>query len=580
MIATTDDGRDDFHRSWWDRVRRPTWRGWFSVVCLLLLLGAATWWAVDAATLGDRVARNVSVGGVDVGRRGPGALTGAIDRAATVYGNASVELVTDRQTLHLRGKDLGLDLDRAATARDARAVGRDDNPLARPFLWAASFVRTRQSPVHVTVNLDRLAFALATLPGQTPVQEPTVVGSPSSFGISRSHGGIGYDPDEVARQIERAAADGDLPIRIKLTLRDIEPRHTDEEALALAKQATALVAAPLELRALDKVATADQATLRSWITSRPGPDGLELVVDDTLARRGAALLLGDEIRAPVDAAFTVVKDEVSIVPEQDGERCCAAKTGDAVLAALRAHQPVAYVPLIPVKAQFRTDDARKLGITTRVGSVLDAEGFHQDRAYTVGFNPATGVGPNVELAADMLRGRILRPNQSLSLNALLGPPSPERGYVPAQVPTLDGLAMVPGAGTDVVATALFNAAFFGGLAIPSATAHEVQIAGIPPGRDANLGWPGPDLVVQNDSANAVLIWTRLTPTTVTVMLFSTPGISGAQTGQKVTPSGPDGVCQTIVTQRTRTRSDGSTATDSFTAHYAPPAPEPGQRVAC
>lgn len=580
MIVTTDDSDSALRRSWRDRLRHPTWRGWFSVALLLVLLAGMTWWIVDSVTLGDRVVRNVTVGGIDVGRKRPAELPAALDQARAVYDRTTIELTTDRQTLRLSAGDLGMELDTAATIADTKRVGRDDPPFTRPFQWAASFVRPRRSPVHVRVNVDRLALALAQLPGQDPVGEPTLLGTPATVGISRSHDGFGYDPDEVAREIEADAADGRLPIRVKLTLRTVHPRHSDAEALVVVKEANDLLLGPLEIHALDHVATVDLPTLRSWVTSRPGPNGLELVINDELARKTAGLLLGSQISPPTDAAFTVVNDEVQIVPEQDGQNCCAAGTGEVLLQAMRDHQPAAYLPLIPKKPAFTTDDARKLGITTRVGTVTDSDGMHQDRMFTVAFDPVTGVGLNVVLAAEALRGRILLPNQSLSLNAVVGAPSPKRGFVAAEVPTADGLALVPGAGTDTVATALFNAAFFAGLDIPAVTQHDVPVPHIPPGREATLGWPGPDLVIHNDTPNGVLFWTRTTGNTVTVMIFSSPGISGTQTNQVVTPTGPDGVCQRIVTTRTRTRADGSTATDSFSALYGPVPEEPGRRVPC
>ena len=62
------------------RIRRITWRGWFSIAALTLvalLLGA---WVIDAATLHDRVPRNVTVAGVDIGRRGRAGTDAAIAR--------------------------------------------------------------------------------------------------------------------------------------------------------------------------------------------------------------------------------------------------------------------------------------------------------------------------------------------------------------------------------------------------------------------------------------------------------------------------------------------------------------------
>lgn len=580
MAVTIDDSDDEFRRSWRDRVRHPTWRGWFSVALVLTIVSLGTWWAVDAATLGDRVARNVTVGGVDVGRKGPGALEAALDHASEVYGNAQVELIANDETLHLTGRELGMTLDERATITDAKGVGRDDAAFARPFLWFASFFQARRSPVHVRVDRNRLTLALAKLPGQTPVKEPTLVGTPSTLGISRSHGGFGYDPDEVARQIEAEAADGRLPIRIRLTLRRTKPRHSDEEALALVKEATDLLRGPIEVHALDKVATIDLPTLRSWLTSRPGPDGLELAIDDGQARATARLLLGEQIAPPTDAAFTVLNDEVQVVPAANGQICCAAGTGETILKALRDRQPVAYVPLTPVKPKFTTEQANALGITTRLGTNADFDGIRNDRMFTVAFDPASGQGPNVLRSATALRGRVLLKGQTLSMNAILGAPSPDNGYVPAQTPTPDGMALVPGAGTDLTATALFNAAFFAGLDIPTSAAHGVAVPHLPPGREANLGWPGPDLVIRNNTPTAILIWTRTTPNTVTVMIFGAPGSSGVVSRQVVTAAGPDGVCQRIVTTRSRTVGGAAAPDDSFTALYGPIPEEPGRRVAC
>ncbi len=62
---------------------------------------------------------------------------------------------------------------------------------------------------------------------------------------------------------------------------------------------------------------------------------------------------------------------------------------------------------------------------------------------------------------------MLLPHQSLSLNQVFGPPSPDNGFSAAAIDTPDGPSLVSGGGQDVVATALFNAAFFGGLDIVS-----------------------------------------------------------------------------------------------------------------
>jgi len=549
------------------RIRRITWRGWFSIAAVtlvVLLLGA---WALDVATLHDRVPRNVTVAGVDIGRRSQAGTDAAIARAAEAYSRTRIEFVIGGKVTSLRAADVGLHLDPAATLAAAKAVGRHDNPVARPVLWAAAFFRPRRVPVRTSVDTTRLAYALAALPGQVPVHEPTVVGSPYGVGISEGRTGRGFAAAEVASELEQAATGGKLPIRVALTARFIEPTHTDAEARLLALEAARLTARPINLVTLETTVPAGPALLRAWITSVPGPKGLELAMHGPESQAAAEQLLGRIQHPPVDAAWTVVNDKVRLIPQRNGTRCCAVGTGAAVLKALQAGKPSVVVPLIQIPPAFTTAKAKALGITTAIGTVTNFDGIKEDHEFTVPYSGA--VAANVAAGAATLRGHVLRPHQSLSLNQVFGPPSPDNGFSAAAIDTPDGPSLVSGGGQDVVATALFNAAFFGGLDIVSSTPHGIQVPGLPPGREADLGWSRPDLVIRNNTPYGVLIWTKVTGGTVTVQLFSTPYAIATQSGQVIRQTGPQNRCTHIVTQRTRAFPSGRSLVDSFTAVYAP-----------
>ncbi len=149
--------------------------------------------ALDAATLHDRVPRNVTVAGVDIGSRGRAGTDTAIARAAAAYSRTRIEFVIGGKVTSLRAADVGLHLDPAATLAAAKAVGRHDNPVARPVLWAAAFFRPRARPgPHQRRHDPAGQRPGGPCPGQVPVHEATVVGSPYGVGISEGRTGRGF----------------------------------------------------------------------------------------------------------------------------------------------------------------------------------------------------------------------------------------------------------------------------------------------------------------------------------------------------------------------------------------------------
>ena len=574
-------------------LRRPTWRGWFSIIVITALVVVVVAWALDYRSLGDRVARNSTVENVDVGRLDGGSLHRAMREANASYGKGTVEFLIAGRPHPLSAAEIGLRLDEAATITSAQRIGRDDPLLVRPITWAASFFVPRRAEVHVSLDRSKLAVALAKLPGQVPVTEPRVVGSAESIGTTAGKGGYGFDPTRVAAQIESAARGGTLPIRVTLVPRPIAPRVTDEAVLALALQARALTDRSIEIDVPGRTMTAGPATLRGWVTSvvAPGASTTHLALDGARVRHDVEEQIGGDVQRPLDATFTVRGSQVLLVPQVNGTACCSAKTGAEVFAALRAGRDHARAPLFEKKPGFTTEDARKLGITTLLGAgqvsapevtsppavpalqdgttssspslppttpsttttLPDGGGPGQ---FIVPIPAGPGVSTNVQHAIPFVRGRIIMPGKTLSLHGVLGAPSPDNGYVPAVVDTADGPSWVSGGGNDLIAAALFEAAFYGGLDIPTSSRHDVALPGVPLGIEATLRWPDPDLVIGNPSSHAVLVWVDLAGGGVRVQLFSTPFTSSVGAGRKVVPFGPGGACRAVTTTRSRRFTDG------------------------
>ncbi len=604
------------------RLRRPTWRGWFAIVCVVGLVTLVTLWAIDYGTLHNRVARNVTIENIHLGRKSPRALQRALAQANSQYGKGSVIFIIEGKEHRLSASSIGLHLDEAATLASARQIARDDPPVLRPLLWSVAWVAPRRVPVRITLDHAKLATALAALPGQIPVIEPRVVGSVDAIGTAPGKSGIAFDSVEVAKRIERVARTGRLPLRIPLVAKPLAPSVSDTEIAQLAQRAREISNRPISLEVPGSTELASTSQLRSWITSEvpPGSGKARLTMDATAVRDSLAAQFGRTVVEATSATFTVVGNQVYLVPQVNGKECCSLYSGAVILDALQRSQRSVKLPLKSHPPTFTTKAARKLGITTLLGAglatqpqkILQVGSLPSQQApstpvpsTTIRSAPSSSTtttlpnagGPgqfivpipnrrgqyaNVTSAIPLLRGRILKPGASLSLNTVLGPPSPANGFVAADVLTPDGPSWVSGGGTDLMAAALFSSAYASGMDITSSATPGVLRPGIEAGIDATLGWPGPDLTIKNPSKKSVLIWADLVRGGIRVQLFGTPFTSSVRTSSRVTPFGPENKCLAADVTRTRNFLDGRQLVDRFSARYTPPpnARDDPKRVIC
>jgi vancomycin resistance protein YoaR len=141
---------------------------------------------------------------------------------------------------------------------------------------------------------------------------------------------------------------------------------------------------------------------------------------------------------------------------------------------------------------------------------------------------------NIHTIADIVKGAVVLPGETFSLNGYVGARDRGRGFVEAPM-ILDG-RFVPavGGGVSQFATTMFNAVFFGGFQDVYHKPHSYWISRYPAGREATVSSPAPDLKWRNDSPYGVLITTSYTAKSVTVTFWSTKrydieSVSGSRT---------------------------------------------------
>jgi vancomycin resistance protein YoaR len=339
----------------------------------------------------------------------------------------------------------------------------------------------------------------------------------------------------------------------------LPPRFTVDEAQRLADQAEQLVAPGLPVTAGPAAATVPAATLRTLFAVVPDDQGLRLAVDPATLPAALGQLFPSGVVAPVDAGFTVAGGKVSITPAKSGQACCAPEAAAAIQAAL-LDRPATKAPVVlPLKTVPASRDeaaAAKLGVVEPVGTFTTNHAAGEPRV------------KNIHLIADMLRGQVIAPGQTFSVNGFVGPRTTAKGFVNA--PTIDEnykFVDSVGGGISQFATTIFNAAFFSGLDIPGYYMHGIYISRYPYGRESTISYPDPDVKIRNNTPYGVLIWPTYTDASITVTMYSTRNVVGEQTAQTTEPKGP---CTAVTTERTRTYlADNRRVVDKFYGLYSP-----------
>lgn len=546
-------------------MRRPQPRliiGLGAPLLVLVLLLAA--WAIDSASAGGKVPRNVELAGRDVGKLPGDELANVVSDIADHYADLPVQVRTPGDDHRIPAGELGLALDQQATIEAALDIDADTRVVARPFEWVASFLADRTAPLVFTVDPVTLEGGLASLDGNASPTEPQLVVGADALSILSGATGLRVLADGVADQLVRRAESGEEPLIVDAQVVEDEPEVSDADAQALADRLNLTTADGLVVTAGDEQVSIPAAVVRTWLGAEVVGSSFEVTLDDDLAL--AALTEAVPTDAEVrDAAFSVEGGNVVLTPSKNGTACCAPDTAERILGAIDAGESSVTVDLEVTEADLTTEEAEALNIVEPVGGLTEWNGQPQVRSFTTYYDPGGGGRvTNIQRMADIVRGTLILPGEQFSINDVVGQRTAENGFVEGGAIADGEMVQEVGGGVSQFSTTMFNAAFFAGLPITTYQAHSQYFSRYPYGREATMGFPAPDLVWTNDTPHGILVWSTHTPDSVTITFYSTQHAYGTQTGQS---EGRSGNCTTVSTERTITYPDESTATDSFNARY-------------
>jgi hypothetical protein len=350
----------------------------------------------------------------------------------------------------------------------------------------------------------------------------------------------------------------------------VPPRYRHDDAQAAVDKANAVVAKPLPVAAGAATATASTNMLRTWIHSTPGSEGLELVIDPAQTGKDLAKLLAAATKPAVETTYVVVDGRPQPKFGTPGQACCAdnapALVEQALFEGARGTAPAPAAPPAPARLQLplkalppkiNPDNVGTFGVKEQVSTFTTNHPAGQPRV------------TNIHRMADIVKGTVIMPGETFSLNGRVGERTVAKGFVvDHQINDEGKFDDAVGGGVSQFATPTFNAAFFAGLDYGEYQSHSIYISRYPYGREATVSWQHPDLQVKNTTPFAVMIWATYTGTSLTVSMYSTKYLATVtQSAQVAAPFGPG--CTRVVTERTRTYLDGHSIVDKVFAVYQP-----------
>ena len=527
------------------------WLALLPAVVVIFFVG----WLVDDKLFGDDISHRVSVAGVSIGGLSQDDARTRLEAAALT--DRPIELHWAGTSITRSAAELGLTANLDTALSQARHRG---SSLTRPFDWARSLFITTSIDITYAIDQDRLASFFG-------------VGNDAIFGLDFGQPVIELVNGEFVEinpadvpvvdidELERLVLEAAMPRTNETAIIEVPvsgSRPVARGAEAIIEQATELTAGGLDVNLAGATTThhIDEPTVRSWIVFEGTRDNPLISINHASSLANIESLSWGLGGNAEEAEFSVNNfGQIQITSGVAGSVCCGPDTPDRIMAALLANEDS--VDLVPVE----DPDARgvawaeSLGIKEVIGE------------FTTNFKPGQSRVTNIDRISELTRGALIEPGETFSVNDYVGVRTRAKGFVAAGVIANGTFQNSVGGGISQYATTLFNAAFFAGLEFGEYQSHSIYIKRYPYGREATVSHPFPDLQIVNNTPYGILLWPTTTKDSITVRLFSTKWVEGAQTGQSRWTEGVS--CTRVKTERTRTWVDGRVEIDTVTARYRP-----------
>ena len=511
-----------------------------AVPLALLLVMPLTVYGLDRVVSSGKIARNVSVAGVEVGGT-------TSEEAAALLEAYEQELQTTPATFAVEGTEFALDPLKVALRADIEAAV-ESAMVQRSYAFFEGFIPW------VTSFGDQIALDLVWSLDDEAVEQHLVdwerqaITNPAYEGaVAVVDGAVTFEYPATGVAIDRAKAYPLIasllasPARSSknLALATADPTLSDDDIDTTVAVIEQMLSRPAVLtdvgRGVAFVLDRNQLAEAIRIDIVKNSDAtIEVSLSEAVVTRYLSVSRAELVIPPINADFDIDIDTntVSIIASQNGRVVDPRAATAALLAAATTGLSKALPYMEGGAPEYTTADAEAFG---PLGLVSE---------FTTNM-PGVNRVHNIQLMADTIDGYVVWPGEEFSINDVVGKRTEEGGYlrdgaiIKGEVTCCDEPANV-GGGVSQYGTTIYNAIFFGCYEDIDHSPHSLHISRYPEGREATLGFPAPDVRFGNDTEAPVIIRNTYTDSTITVKFYGNNGgrVCTAERGERFAHTSP------------------------------------------
>ena len=472
----------------------------------------------------DRPADGVSIQGIPAAGMSRTALQTTLDQRYVAFLNSPLTVEYQGKTWTPSLRELGANLDTAATADDAVTVGRHGGLIERvQQLWAL----WREGGVDIA---PRLTVDTATLQSYLAGLANEIELSPRDAALSIASGKVIPTPGRPGRQLLVDATSLDVlkllqsltPQRVTLRTRLLAPTLGDGQIAKAVSDAKALLSQPITLQQAERSWTWQPDRIAELLRVRTEGGAMVVGPDETALKKAVDDLAQRVDSGSAEPRVTFNGGKLKITQEgKTGWRLKQPEAISAISSTLWLAQRTLPLPVEELKPQVTAATLPTLGISELVGEGQTS--FVGSAAYRI---------QNIKAGSARMDGVLIPPDAEFSFNTQLGEVTEANGFVQGYAVIGNRTQLEWGGGVCQDSTTLFRAAFWAGLPITERHAHPFYISwydahAFPdtagPGMDATIYTGVSDLKFRNDTGKWLLLAANAdeASTTLTMRLYGT-----------------------------------------------------------
>lgn len=496
-------------------------------IYLLILLVPLLGFAIYNLAYAGKIFPRIAVAGINLsGLKVPEATKLLGEKLKT---SPTILLLSDGQSFKIALSDIGLNYNLQESAWAAYATGRSGNILF-DFGQRLIFPLLKTNlGLRVTFDETKLANEIGDISDQLSI--PPVYPSAKIVGseivVDKGKAGAVVDKTALRTRIGLTLAFVDnSPINIPI--KNVDPSLNEADAEKFKERATKLLDRSLNLKFEDKTYSLQKGDLFSLLSAEGG-------YDEQKTLDLAAKIATEINREPQEPVFVFQDSKVAeFTPSKDGivvkeDVLKEIIIGNVTTLESGDQKEVSVdIPITRIAPKTATSDINNLGIKELVGhGVSKFAGSIPNRIH------------NITLASSKFKGVLVAPGDTFSFNDTLGDVSEATGFKQAYIIKEGKTILGDGGGVCQVSTTFFRAILAAGLPILERAAHAYRVGyyeqNSPPGFDATVYSPHPDLKFKNDTPGYILIQPTvdIKNVTLTFDLYGTNDGRSANTSKPV-----------------------------------------------